>query len=208
MRKTLLAFCTTVLLMGMTGCGANEEAGQDGEGSGKTLPIGYSSNENHGKGGNAILNEENDGPITEMMDHTFGTEGKDKASPQQEKARNNNRTGLNHENDNYLEKINTSAEDVEGVEDARTIVSGKQILIAVKLKDEKQAEKAKANIKNAVKDFTDGHSLTVVTDNRTYNRVKAVENNLRNGRAQKQMKEDVNNLFRSLKINTQKENNK
>lgn len=195
------------VFIGMAGCGAdNEEASQNGEGGG-TLPIGYYSNENHGKGGNAILNEENDGPITEIMDHTFGGEGKGNPSPQQGEGRNNKGTGLNNENDHLLEKINTSAEDVEGVEDIRTIVSGKQIVIAAKITDENQAEKVKARIENAVKDHTDGRSLTVVTDNGTYNTVKDLENDLRSGRAQEQTKEDVDNLFRSLKANTQQGKN-
>lgn len=204
MRKLLITLSIAAAFVGMTGCGANnEQAGQGGEGGGGPLPIGYYSNENHGGGGNVILNEDNDGPVTEMMDHTFGAEGKGKPSPQDGEGRNNNGTGLNNENDNILEKINTSAEDVKGVEDARTIVSGKQVLIAAKITDKNQAEKVKTNIKNAVKDHTDGRSLTVVTDNGTYNRVKDVENGLRSGRAQEQMKEDVENLFRSLKPNTQ-----
>lgn len=203
-----MTLSVAVAFIGMTGCGANnEEAGQDGEGGG-ALPIGYYSNENHGKGGNAIVNEENDGPVTEMMDHTFGGEGKGNRSPQQGDGRNNNGSGLNNENDNFLEKINTSAEDVEGVEDARTIVSRKQVLIAAKITDGNQAEKVKANIENAVKDHTDGRSLTVVTDNGTYNTVKDLENDLRSGRAQEQTKEEVENLFRSLKVNTQQGKNK
>lgn len=208
MKKLLLILSAAAAFLGMTGCGANnQEADQDREGGG-ALPIGYYSNENHGKGGNAILNDENDGPITEMMDHTFGGEGKGNRSPQQREGRNNNGTGLNNENDSFLEKVNTSTEDVEGVEDARTLVTGKQVLIAVKISDENRAEKVKANIKNAVKDHVEGRSLTVVTDNGTYNRVKNVENELRSGTAQEKMRKDVENIFRSLNVNTEQGKNK
>ncbi|MFE8703476.1 YhcN/YlaJ family sporulation lipoprotein [Cytobacillus sp. FJAT-54145] len=79
----IAAFMTTI---GLVGCGTNEEATQDGNAS-QAQPIGYYSNENHQNGGNANIYNENDGPLTEIMDHSFGVEG--------QQARNRNSRILN-----------------------------------------------------------------------------------------------------------------
>ena len=78
----------TILAVGLTGCGNNDGAAGSGEAN-EVVPIGYYSNENHGNGGgNARINEENDGPLTEFMDHTFGTEGNQKQNKMDKQERN------------------------------------------------------------------------------------------------------------------------
>lgn len=79
LQKKLLALpMAAILSMGLTGCGTNEDAGVERSNE-IGQPVGYYSNEKHGsRGGNARVEDgtDNDGPLTEMMDHTLGGEGK------------------------------------------------------------------------------------------------------------------------------------
>lgn len=66
---------TIMLAIGITGCSGNQRSGANERYSDNARPIGYYSNENHSQNRSGFMND-NDGPITEMMDHTFGAEGK------------------------------------------------------------------------------------------------------------------------------------
>jgi len=61
------------LSLGLAGCGNDESAVQD-RNTERVQPFGYYSNENHENGGNVRILDDNDGPITEMMDHSLGNE--------------------------------------------------------------------------------------------------------------------------------------
>ncbi|XJZ26352.1 YhcN/YlaJ family sporulation lipoprotein [Bacillota bacterium Lsc_1132] len=58
----------------ITGCSGNQRSGANERYNDNARPIGYYSNENHPQNRSGFLND-NDGPITEMMDHSFGAEG-------------------------------------------------------------------------------------------------------------------------------------
>ena len=65
-----------ILLVSLVGCGKADQTAKNGR-TNEPLSVGYYSNENHeNNGGNAILLDgaDNDGPITEMMDHSLGAE--------------------------------------------------------------------------------------------------------------------------------------
>lgn len=67
-----------LISLGIAGCGTNDESAVQDRYTDTTQPIGYYSNENHrNRGGNARILDgaDNDGPVTEMMDHSFGLEG-------------------------------------------------------------------------------------------------------------------------------------
>lgn len=65
---------SAVMMMGLAGCGTNR-AGVDNQNKSNARPMGYYSNENHPNRSNGFLTD-NDGPMTEMMDHTLGEEGR------------------------------------------------------------------------------------------------------------------------------------
>jgi spore cortex protein len=78
---------TAALTFGLVGC-ANNDEGANQTGTGRNAqPMGYYSNENHK--GNARIMDDNDGPVTEIMDHSVGAE------------RNQNRNFLNVRNGNH-----------------------------------------------------------------------------------------------------------
>ena len=89
-----------ILLVGLVGCGNDNETANEG-GRTDATPIGYYSNEKHGNnGGNAILLDgaDNDGPVTEIMDHTYGAEQNTNQKYVRVKNENNNNNQVNHVN--------------------------------------------------------------------------------------------------------------
>jgi spore cortex protein len=63
----LTSVLIVVSLLGVSGCAGNNR-------NDLSRPIGYYSNENHQKNAGSNLFADNDGPLTEMMDHTLGDE--------------------------------------------------------------------------------------------------------------------------------------
>ena len=65
---------SAVMMIGLSGCAANNNrADVNDQNQNPARPIGYYSNENHQNKGNGLTTD-NDGPLTEMMDHTLGVE--------------------------------------------------------------------------------------------------------------------------------------
>ncbi|MCQ6273547.1 YhcN/YlaJ family sporulation lipoprotein [Bacillus sp. V3B] len=68
---------STIFIVGLTGCGQDDETAFQDKRTENTMPMGYYSNEEHeSNGGNAVLldGSDNDGPAVEIMDHTWGVE--------------------------------------------------------------------------------------------------------------------------------------
>ncbi|GHH97160.1 YhcN/YlaJ family sporulation lipoprotein [Neobacillus kokaensis] len=63
---------SALMLVGAAGC-ANNNKGVNDANNNLARPMGYYSNENHPDNSNALYRD-NDGPFTEMMDHTLGDE--------------------------------------------------------------------------------------------------------------------------------------
>ncbi|EIJ79017.1 spore cortex protein CoxA [Bacillus methanolicus PB1] len=77
-KKIYIVSFAALLTTGLTGCGNDDEAAVQNRYSNRGQAMGYYSNENHEQGnGNVNILNDNDGPITEMMDHTFGAEGRE-----------------------------------------------------------------------------------------------------------------------------------
>jgi spore cortex protein len=73
-KKHILLPIIGFVSIGLAACQNDESAVQDRT-TNRVQPFGYYSNENHQNGGNVRILNDNDGPITEIMDHTFGDEG-------------------------------------------------------------------------------------------------------------------------------------
>ncbi|WP_246145504.1 YhcN/YlaJ family sporulation lipoprotein [Bacillus rubiinfantis] len=72
MKRLVLPF-STILLAGVTGCGNDNDRSSGASVSNPIQHVGYYSNENHSNQRNSLFRD-HDGPVTEMMDHTFGDE--------------------------------------------------------------------------------------------------------------------------------------
>jgi spore cortex protein len=66
---------STVMIIGLAGCSGNNRAGVNTESQNLARPLGYYSNEGHPSHGNRFMID-NDGPLTELMDHQLGDEGR------------------------------------------------------------------------------------------------------------------------------------
>lgn len=77
MNKLCLLGLAGMLSVGLAGCGNfdNARSGAQKQQINNAKPMGYYSNENH-QNGNARILDDNDGPLTEIMDHSLGAEGK------------------------------------------------------------------------------------------------------------------------------------
>ncbi|SDM22462.1 YhcN/YlaJ family sporulation lipoprotein [Bacillus sp. OK048] len=64
---------SALLVVGLSGCAKDDRTAMDKDHKGLGQPVGYYSNENHKNGSNGMPGD-NDGPITEMMDHNLGVE--------------------------------------------------------------------------------------------------------------------------------------
>jgi spore cortex protein len=67
-----LSFFIIILLLAVTGCAGNNRSGVN-ERSDIARPIGYYSNENHQNESSGLF-ADNDGPVTELLDHNLGAE--------------------------------------------------------------------------------------------------------------------------------------
>ncbi len=74
-KKSFLLPIAGLISIALVGCSNNGESAGQADHVQKTQPLGYYSNEKH-HNGNARILDDNDGPVTEIMDHTFGSEGK------------------------------------------------------------------------------------------------------------------------------------
>jgi len=262
-----------VLSIGLAGCGNDESAVQD-RNTERAQPFGYYSNENHHNGGNVQILDDNDGPITEMMDHTLGTEGtndrrqildvKDENGnpsnptlPLAENDRNfferdnrfsrsdanyhgqldgnqagvmgtkRNQTRIQGTNDrssnldqvrtqnnrvkdgnqtriqstsptvndvNLSTKLNKTVLSVANVKEVQSIVHNNNVVIAVDLDDDRAELKTKQRIQQAVKTYTKGKKVTIVTDQGSFTRVRNMNNN---GAFRDEDNQDLRNIIQS-----------
>ncbi|HLO11904.1 MAG TPA: YhcN/YlaJ family sporulation lipoprotein [Pseudoneobacillus sp.] len=245
-KKYLVLPLTAGLAFSLTGCGSNDEAGVQNRNKNTAQPMGYYSNENHK--GNATIVNDNDGPVTEMMDHSLGnerntndngTQGRDKNGNPVNPTRPLAKTDRNffqhdnrfsngdanyhgHLNDNtkkarssyytayegdLAEKIGAVTGSVPNVEDVRSVTYGSNVLIAVDLTDYSKEESTKNDIKEAVQPYLRGRSVTVVTDEGTFSRLRHIDNDLRNGGPRDRIDTDLKNMFQNFKNRLSNNNN-
>ncbi|RLQ98081.1 YhcN/YlaJ family sporulation lipoprotein [Falsibacillus albus] len=229
---------SALLLCGAAGCGSNE-AGNN-KGTNLYEPMGYYSNSGHG----GDRNDQNDGPLTEFMDHSMGAEGRairnHKQKYLQVKDEDGNpqnpnvplsaydRNFFHHDNRfsygdaNYhghlddntrqakssyytryegqlSERIGQVTGNVPNVNDVRSVTYGSNVLIAVDLEDYSKEKQTKEKIKKAVKPYLKGRSVTVVTDEGTFSRIRNIDNDLRDGGPIQSIDLDMKDLFKTLK---------
>lgn len=217
MRKVkLVAPVLLTLSFGLTGCGVNEDQTADRNRLNNTRQIGYYSNEQH-EGNNGVGNADNDGPITEMMDHTFGDEGNTNGSNVRN-VNNRNRTNVrnvnNHNNrDNVnindqnervsydtelAEKISDRVTKMDNVKNARTLVYGENVLVALEVENTKNVAKTKAQVKDKLNDSLNGRDISIITDRGIFNSIEDINRSIRNGQPRQTINHNIENIFQDL----------
>lgn len=209
---------STLLVIGLAGCTSdNNRAGVNDQNNNPVRPMGYYSNENH-QTNNYDFND-NDGPLTEMMDHTLGNEDQSKGNQFQTRDKNGNpknpttplaskdrnffqrdnrfsTSDMNYHShlsqnignsgtstsrnfqENVTNKIRKKVATVNNVQDVRSVAYGNSVIVSVALIDKSKAEETKRAIRNVVKPYVDGRTVTVITDEGTIGRDKNINNDV------------------------------
>jgi spore cortex protein len=224
LRKKIVALGAVVALSGLVACNNNQAF--DTRYNDRTRPIGYYSNENnvtdqyqYGRYGTNRLNgnvravRDNDGPITEMLDRGMpnfnATDRVPSVNRNFSRADRNYHGHLNtmdgrtrasyynNYNGALAEKISKRALRVQNVKDARTIVSGDRVLVAVSTNGE-NATRVKRFVKQAISPYTKGKTVRVVTNPSMYHRVRTIDNNIRDGGPMDQIQNDIRSIFNDM----------
>lgn len=188
----------TLSLMLLTGC-ANTD--QDLNNSENDIPLGYYSNERHEQEstGNARVlgNQDNDGPLTEAMDHTFGLEG------QQNRANANNindQTSLGNNEESYntelADKINNAALKVKNVKDVRTVVYNDNVLVALEVNNRKTITTTKADVRKNIGSYIKGKETSIVTDKGIFLNIDSINKGIRKRLPEKTIDRNKRNIIK------------
>jgi spore cortex protein len=99
------------------------------------------------------------------------------------------------------EQIADVTASVPNVEDVRAVAYGTDILIAVDLADESKQSTTLATIRQKVTPYLHGRTVTVVTDEGTFSRVRNIDNDLRDGGPREAINFDLQDLLDWVKRN-------
>jgi spore cortex protein len=205
-RKWITIPVATLFVLTVAGCAGNNRADVKNRYNDNARPIGYYSNENHPNQSPRVFTD-NDGPITEMADHSLGDEGRntniktrninnsppnpffdkqgtvpnrnDNATVQ----RNNRIPAGTNKNGEISDQIRKKAASVSNVRDVRSVVYGSNVYISVQLLDKTRAKQTKQAIRKAVRPYTDGRAVTVITEEGTFDNEQNINNDLQESRA-------------------------
>ncbi|MCM3360733.1 YhcN/YlaJ family sporulation lipoprotein [Niallia sp. MER TA 168] len=212
-KNKLVAPVLLTVTFGLAGCGVNDDQTADQNRLNNARPIGYYSNEQHDVNNNNSFTTDNDGPITEMMDHTFGDED-NKNGVGVQNVNNKNTTRENRNNDNQdnrvsydtelAEKVTNAAAKMDNVKNARSIVYGENVLVALEVDDTKIVDQTKAKVKDKLNDSLNGKDISVVTDRGIFTSIEDINRSIKNGQPQQTINNNIENIFNRL--NPTKEN--
>ncbi|WP_210366768.1 YhcN/YlaJ family sporulation lipoprotein [Bacillus sp. REN3] len=213
-KKFLMLPFASILVAAMAGCTGNQGAEQ---------PLGYYSND---KGNEVDVMDDREGPVTEMMDHSFGKEAR--VSEERKRAmlqsrdengnppnptvprsdhdhnffqrdnrysrgdvnyhghlnenRDNPRIYKNTEEDKQdAKRVEQAVEAIDNVDKVRSVMYGREVEIAVDLKDKSLEKKTKKEIEKAVTPMIEGRELRISTDEGTFSRSRDIDYNRKNG---------------------------
>ncbi len=112
---------------------------------------------------------------------------------------NNNERASYKENYNgdLAEKISNRVQNINNVDDVRTIVNGNNILVAIDTND-RNDKNVEQQVKSAIKRITNGKDVVIVTDEATFTRARNIDNELRNGGPTGEIDADIRDMFNEI----------
>ncbi|TKD70269.1 YhcN/YlaJ family sporulation lipoprotein [Pseudalkalibacillus hwajinpoensis] len=193
MKKSILTLSTMMLAGGLIGCTADNEA-MDTRYNDSSRPIGYyTSEDNNG--------DYREGAVTDMIDRDYNNGVKAPDKKQMDRRNGMNGPGYMRTDDNYSgydnelsTRLSKRIEKLKNVEDARVIVYGDQIMIAVDTNDRNDAD-VKDSVRSEVAKVTKQKNITISTDEDVFGRMGDVNNRLEDGDAFKEVQSDVNAIL-------------
>ena len=217
-KNKLVAPILLTLSFGLTGCGVNDDQTADQNRLNSARPIGYYSNEQHEVNKDNRYTTDNDGPITEIMDHTYGDEDNRKdvdvqnvnnrndvkirnvnnRNDTREKANINDRDERVSYDTELAEKVSNAASKIDNVKNARSIVYGDNVLVALEVENAKNVEQTKAKVEDKLNDSLNGRDISVVTDKGIFTSIEGINRSIRNGQPQQTITNNIDNIFNHL----------
>ncbi len=97
------------------------------------------------------------------------------------------------------EKIGDVTGKVKNVNDVRAVAYGTNVLIAIEVNDQSKVKETKNRVEKAVQPYLHGRSVSVVTDEGTFSRVRNIDNDLRDGGPREGINMDIHDMFKSIK---------
>ncbi|MBN8208443.1 YhcN/YlaJ family sporulation lipoprotein [Bacillus sp. NTK071] len=193
MKKSVLTLSTMMLAGGLIGCTADNEA-MDTRYNDSSRPIGYyTSEDNNG--------DYREGAVTDMIDRDYNNGVKAPDKKQMDRRNGMNGPGYMRTDDNYSgydnelsDRLSKRIEKLKNVEDARVIVYGDQIMIAVDTNDRNDAD-VKDSVRSEVAKVTKQKNISISTDEDVFGRMGDVNNRLEDGDAFKEVQSDVNAIL-------------
>ena len=93
------------------------------------------------------------------------------------------------------ENVTDKVKRVENVKDARTVINGENVLIAIRLNDNSGIDGTRNKIQQAVAQDVDGKKVHILTNESQFNRLKVIDNDLRNGGGKENINKDIQNII-------------
>jgi spore cortex protein len=209
LKKAALA---VFIVTGLAACNTNNDA-MDTRYNDAARPIGYYTNEAAQNRNDGFRLNDNDGPMTELLDQGFNgyndERGTDRRNDMFSRGDVNYHGHLNstdsRANPSYYTKydgelaeaIAERASRVANVDDVRAVISGNNVLVAVDTNDRNNARVERDVIRN-IRPICGDRNIQVVTDEGMFNRVRNIDNDLRDGGPKDQIDEHLRNLFDNM----------
>ncbi|MDN3020196.1 YhcN/YlaJ family sporulation lipoprotein [Paenibacillus sp. BSR1-1] len=83
-----------------------------------------------------------------------------------------------HVQENITDNIRSKVSSIDNVQSVRSVAYGNTVIVSVNLVDRDREAATKRAIKNAVKPFANGKSVTVITDEGTFGRDRNINNDV------------------------------
>lgn len=150
--------------------------------------------------GNDQVNNRNQGPITDMMDRDDQDQFGNNPQNYNRRGTYENRGNVGHYDgtDRKLaRKISKRVKDVKGVKDARTIVYGDQIVIGVDTNNQNNKNVDK-EVRSSIRDIVQTRNVTVVSEDKMYDRIRTVDDNMQGGKGINEVQSDINGILNDL----------
>lgn len=109
-----------------------------------------------------------------------------------------NEVGYYNRGDKELsEKVANRVGKIENVDDVQTLVTDDNVLVAIDTNDRNDAD-MKEKITSEVRKMVKGRNVQVVTDERTFTRVRDIDNDIQNGGERTDIDTDIEELMNDL----------
>jgi len=205
MKKIALTFSAMMLAGSLAACNMYDDRANEPENT-NMRPIGYYSNDDGNtnrkspfQDADDLANNRNEGPLVDMIDNDdqkqvgYNPQNVNRRGP----IENRGDFGYYNGTDRDLaRKISNRVKDINGVADVRTIVYGDQIIVGVYAQD--MPKNIDRKVKAAVRDIVPTQNVTVVTDDKMFDRIRNVDDHLQNGNGINEVQADINGILKDL----------